>query len=253
MSTAIPPLPPETAPAGLSEPQRIINTFVSPSKTFEDLRRKSSWFVPWLLISIFVLVFGIVFVHKIDMTRLVREQIEQSSRAAAFEQASPEQREAQLRIGAKVAEITFYLAPIGTLIWALIGAAILMVIFNFGFEAGIPYLRYLAIIFYACLPLIVSSALGSLIFAMNQDPSAINIRNPVATNPAYFMDPTGNKFFYGLVSGIDIFRIWIICLLGLGISINAAKGKVRRGTALTTLFVIYALLVVIFAGLGARS
>jgi hypothetical protein len=253
MSTAIPPLPPETAPAGLSEPQRIINAFVSPSKTFEDLRRKSSWFVPWLLISIFVLVFGIVFVHKIDMTRLVREQIEQSSRAAAFEQASPEQREAQLRIGAKVAEITFYLAPIGTLIWALIGAAILMVIFNFGFEAGIPYLRYLAIIFYACLPLIVSSALGSLIFAMNQDPSAINIRNPVATNPAYFMDPTGNKFLYGLVSGIDIFRIWIICLLGLGISINAAKGKVRRGTALTTLFVIYALLVVIFAGLGARS
>ncbi|HXB20871.1 MAG TPA: YIP1 family protein [Candidatus Solibacter sp.] len=253
MSAAIPPLPPETAPAGLSEPQRIINAFVSPSKTFEDLRRKSSWFVPWLLISIFVLVFGIVFVHKIDMTRLVREQIEQSSRAAAFEQASPEQREAQLRIGAKVAEITFYLAPIGTLIWALIGAAILMVIFNFGFEAGIPYLRYLAIIFYACLPLIVSSALGSLIFAMNQDPSAINIRNPVATNPAYFMDPTGNKFFYGLVSGIDIFRIWIICLLGLGISINAAKGKVRRGTALTTLFVIYALLVVIFAGLGARS
>ena len=111
MSTAVPPLPPEAAPAGLSEPQRIINTFVSPSKTFEDVRRKSSWFVPWLLISTFVLIFGIIFVHKVDLTRMVREQMEQSSRAAAFEQAPPEQREAQLRIAAKITQFTFYLSP----------------------------------------------------------------------------------------------------------------------------------------------
>ena len=111
MSTAVPPLPPEAAPAGLSEPQRIINTFVSPSKTFEDVRRKSSWFVPWLLISTFVLIFGIIFVHKVDLTRMVREQMEQSSRAAAFEQDPPEQREAQLRIAAKITQFTFYLSP----------------------------------------------------------------------------------------------------------------------------------------------
>jgi hypothetical protein len=254
MSTAIPPLPPETAPAGLSEPQRIINTFVSPSKTFENLKRKSGWFVPWLLISIFSLAFGIIFVHKIDMTRFVREQIEQSPRAAAaYEQAPPEQREAQLRIGAKVTEITFYLSPIGTLIGALVCAAILMAIFNFGFEAGISYSRYLAIIFYAWLPLIISSVLASLVFGMHPDPNTINIRNAIATNPAYFMDPTSNKFLYGLVSGLDVFRIWIICLLALGISINAVKGKVSRGSALTTLFVIYAVLVLIGAAWGART
>jgi Yip1 domain len=254
MSAAIPPLPPETLPAGLSEPQRIVNTFISPSRTFEDLKRKSRWFVPWLLISIFSLTFGIIFVHKVDMVRFTREQMEQSPSAAArLEQASPEQRQAQLKIAAKVTEIFFYFAPISTLIGVLIFAAILMAVFNFGFEAGIPYPRYLAIVFYACLPLIISSILVSLVVALNPDANAINIRNAIATNPAYFMDPTSNKFLYGLVSGLDVFRIWITCLLGLGISINAAKGKVSRGTALTTLFVMYVLLIVIGAAWTARG
>src|SRR5205807_9732069 len=223
-------------------------------RTFEDIRRNASWWVPWLLIAICSLAFGIIFVHRVDMAHFTREQMEQSPRAAAaLEQASPEQREAQLRIGAKITEIFFYLTPIFTLLWAVIGAAILMAIFNFGFEAGIPYSRYLAINLYAWLPLMISSILISMVVGLHPDPNAINIRNAIATNPAYFMDPTSNKFLYGLVSGFDVLRIWIVCLLGLGISINAVKGKVSRGTAFTTLFSIYAVIVLLGAAWAARG
>ncbi len=46
------PISPNLEPAPLSEPARILNTFIAPSKTFTDLQRKSSWWAPWLLISI---------------------------------------------------------------------------------------------------------------------------------------------------------------------------------------------------------
>jgi hypothetical protein len=253
MNTPIPPMPTEAAPPGLSEPQRIVNTFFAPGKTFEDIRRNSSWWLPWLLISISSLVFSIVFVHKIDLVRMAREQVEQSSRASTFEQLPPEQREAQLKFVSKFIEINFYLSPLYVLIGILVLAAILMAIFNFIFEAGIPYSRYLAILFYACLPFIVSGLVTALVIAMHPDPNSMNIRNLIATNPAYFMDPSNNKFVYGLLSRIELFRIWIILLLGLGISVNAKKGKVQRGTALAVLFTIYAFVVVIGAAWSAKS
>ncbi len=58
------PLPPMSAPTpepALSEGARIINTFIAPSKTFTDLRRNASWWGPWLLISIF----GLIFIYSI--------------------------------------------------------------------------------------------------------------------------------------------------------------------------------------------
>src|ERR1039458_853052 len=62
------PLPPASAyvpapePAPLSEGARIIDTFIAPSKTLTDLRRNANWWGPWLLISIFALIF----VYSID-------------------------------------------------------------------------------------------------------------------------------------------------------------------------------------------
>ena len=57
---------PETAP--LSQGARIINTFIAPSKTFTDLRRSASWWAPWILISIFSIVF-VYAVAKADHIR----------------------------------------------------------------------------------------------------------------------------------------------------------------------------------------
>src|SRR5260370_31907693 len=54
MSTPAMPVPAasaESSPA-LSEGERLINVFIAPSKTFTDLKRKASWFVPWLLLAV---------------------------------------------------------------------------------------------------------------------------------------------------------------------------------------------------------
>src|ERR1043165_8088018 len=115
-----PPYPsaaPEFAGPGLSEPQRLINAFIAPKKTFEDVRRNSSWWVPWLVTAIFSLIFGIVGAQKLDMVRLIQREIDKSPSAQRrMEQVPPEQRERMLGIQATVAKGFFYAAPVVNLV-----------------------------------------------------------------------------------------------------------------------------------------
>ena len=89
---ALPVTPMPTPPPGeppLSEGARIINTFIAPSKTFTDLRRNANWWAPWLLISVFGLLFVFVMGKQIGFEQISKNSIAQSSRADQFENFLP--------------------------------------------------------------------------------------------------------------------------------------------------------------------
>lgn len=252
MSTAVPPMPSQAAQPGLSEAQRLVDVFVAPSKTFEDIRRNASWWVPWLLLSIASLIFGIARFQRLDAKQMVEKRIEQSSMAQQqMEQLSPSQRDSAISKQAKFLQLSFFLGPMGFLLGGLIVAAVFMVVFNFGFAAEIPFPRYLSIAFYAFLPAVVSTLLTAVSVWLNPDPSNYNEFNPLASNPAYFMDRPEHKILYGLAAGLDIFSIWVVILLGLGIARNSLKGKVSSGAGIIAVLVIYGLLVVGGSYLGS--
>ena len=246
----VPPTAPEPAGPGLSEPQRLMNVFIAPSKTFADLQRNPSWWVPWLISAVFTLIFSVVAVQKVDMTRFVQEQIDHSPRAQKrLENLTPEQRAQGVAIQATITKVGFYVAPIITLLLGLIVAAVLMAVYNFVLGAEVPFQRAMAVIFYAGLPGILATILLIVSFLASADPSTIDIsRNPMPTNPAFFLDPEGNKVLYGLASAIDIFRIWGVVLLGLGFSAASSNKKPNRATSITTAFVCYGILVLIGIG-----
>jgi hypothetical protein len=238
---------------GLSEPQRLLNTFIAPKKTFEDIRRNPSWWVPWLLASIFAVLFGFVVTQKMDMIQLARHQVEQVKFVQRqFEQLPPEQQQQQLRGRAIAMKISFYASPIFNLIIVLVVAAVMMAVFNFGFAAAVPFQRSLAIMFYATLPTIIAYLLLSASIWFNGNPDSIDIMgNPMATNPGFFMDQASNKFLYGLASGFDVFRLWIVALIGLGFAVNSERRKLSVSTAIVTTAIIYGC--AIFALAGLRS
>ena len=251
MSTAVPPMPSETAP-GLSEPQRIINTFVAPSKTFEDIRRNASWWVPWLIGGIFAAVSFGLFLKKIDVEQFIREQIASSpSQSQAFESLPKDQQNQRIAISVKITKFTPYLVPIFSLVGGLIAAAILMATFSFIHEASVPYSRSLAIFFYAGLPYLITFGLSIITLSVASDTEGRNPRNLVATNPAYFMDPhSTSKFVYGMVGSLDIISIWVIVLMGIGFKVNSAKPKLSTGTAIGTVFCFYLIWRLIASSMG---
>lgn len=254
MSTPPPmtaPVPPASQPLqpGLSEPARLINTFIAPRKTFEDLKVNSRWWVPFVLSAVITLGFGVIAGQKIDFVRFVEQQIERSPKAQKrLEQATPEQREQGIAIQAKITKISFYAYFVVIFIGGLIFAAILMAIFNFMLGAEVPFGRSLAVVFYSFFPWNLATILLGVSLLVSADPNTIDFNNPMPTNPAFFLDPTGNKLIYGLLQGVEIFRIWAVVLLGLGFAAASSNRKPSTKTAITTTFVIYGILVLIGIG-----
>jgi Yip1 domain len=241
------PTPPPDAPP-LSEGARIVDTFIAPSKTFTDLRRNSSWWAPWLLIAIFSLLFVFVMGRQIGFEQITKNSITQSLRAEQFEKLPADQQAKQIELATTITRYISYSIPVIQLVSFVVIAVLLMIAFNFGAGAGVPFKTSLAIVIYGCLPGIIGAVLGIISMFAGVDPAGFNPQNPVATNPAHFMDPTANKFLYGMASALDVFIIWSIVLIGIGFACNS---KVKRSTAIAIVAGCYLLYKLASAGMAA--
>jgi hypothetical protein len=63
------------------------------------------------------------------------------------------------------------------------------------------------------------------------------------------MDRMGNKFLYGMASGLDVIVIWTIVLMGIGFSCTS---KVKRSTAITIVAAWYLFWKLATSALAAR-
>lgn len=247
MDTPSIPIPPPEPAAALSEPARIINTFIAPSKTFNDLKRSAAWWGPFILSTVVTLVFIFVMDRQIGFEQITRNAIAQSSRAEQFEKLPADQKERQIAISTKVTKYISYASPVFALIAYVVIAGVLLGVFNLGAGASVPFKTAWAIAWYGMLPFVVH-ALLACVSMMGVDKEAFNPRNPVGTNPAYYMDPAGNKFLNGMASALDVFAIWSIVLIGIGFACNS---KVKRSTAITVVAVAYLVYKVVGSAAGS--
>src|SRR5208337_1293565 len=229
------PLPPLSAPvpapeqAPLSEGARLVNTFIAPSKTFTDLRRNASWWGPWLLISIFALLFVYSMDRQVGFDQISRNEIAHSPRADEFDKLPADQQEKRLQISTSIVRYLSYGIPVTILFFLAITTTVLWVTFKVVAGGDVSFKTAYAIVFYGSLPNIISSMLGAISMFAGVNPEGFNVNNPVATNPAYFMDRAGNKFLYGMASGLDVIVLWTVVLMGIGFACNS---KVKRTTAI---------------------
>ncbi len=226
---ALPLSAPTPEPPPLSEAARIVDTFIAPSKTFADLRRNASWWGPWLLISLVSIVFVYTMERKVGFEQITRNEIAHSSRAEQFDRLSPDDQAKQIRFSDTLIRYLSYGTPVTILLYFAIATAVMWATFNFGAGVHVSYKTAYAIMFYGSLPSLIGSILGVISMLAGVDPEGFNVKNPVATNPAYFMDRSGNKFIYEMASSLDIIAIWTIVLLGIGFACNS---KVKRSTAI---------------------
>ncbi|MGA8541049.1 MAG: hypothetical protein WB566_16220, partial [Terriglobales bacterium] len=100
-------------PAPLSEGQRLINTFIAPSKTFTDLRRNASWWVPFLLIAIVSTSFVYVVDKKVGFSKVVENQIQlQPKQAERIDRLPPDRRMTIMQQQLSITRIISYTVPL---------------------------------------------------------------------------------------------------------------------------------------------
>lgn len=240
---------PEPQPAGMSEAARLGGVFFEPTKTFEDIAARPSFWVPLLLVLVMALVYLYLFSQHVGWERMMRQQLESSARSA---QTTPEQRELQMQMGLKFASVGGYLAiligmPVGYLIWA----AILLGIVKGILSAPVRFKQVYAVICYAGMPGLLMTILAIVVMYL-KSPDDFNLANPLVFNPGAMLEKaTTSKFVYSLASSIDLFRLWTLVLVGLGL--KAAGGKrLSMGGAMGAVFVPWAtwtLIAALLAGL----
>ncbi len=219
---------PEASAAPLNEVERVVDAFVAPSKTFTDVKRSASWWLPWLIGVIVTVAFGYVVQQKIGWDRAYTNILHQSpAQMQRYEQATADQQAATIKLGANITKYTFWGTPVLGLIGAIIIAAILMATINFGFGGTSKFGQMLAVWFYATLPWAIQGILG-IVATWFVDPDSFNLKNFVGTNLGYYMPQDWPKTLIALGGGLDIFTIWALVLLTIGC---AMVGNIKKGQA----------------------
>ena len=156
------PVPPSspTDSAPLSESARIVDTFIAPSKTFTDLRRNASWWGPWLLISIFSLLFIYAMGRQIGFDQISRNQVAHSSRADQFEKLPADQQARQIHLSSNIIRYIGYATPLMILFYFLVSTVVLWATFKIAAGAETTFGQAYAIVMYASLPGIIGAILG---------------------------------------------------------------------------------------------
>lgn len=233
----VPPVA-ESAPEGpgLSQWQRVTNTFSAPSKTFEDIKRGNrSWWMPYLITILFGYVLFAGITMKVGWQQVAENNIKMNPKQSErMDQMPPDQRATGMKMAATFTEGIVAASPIVVLILATIVSLVLWGTINFGFGGKATFGQVFAVNFYATLPASIGAILGTAALLAGAAPESFNLNNVAGTNIAYYLPvEETNKALYALAAQIDVATIWVAILLSIGISIVAGK---KRSTGYTVVF-----------------
>ncbi len=232
----------------LTQVQRVTDTFVAPAKTFADVRRNRSWWLPFLILAVFSYLFTLTALAHVGAPRLAESAIRNNpAQSEKLQQASPEQRAQTLRITATFMQASFYSWPVLLLLFTLLGALLLWVGFNFMLGGTAAFAGMFAVMMFAWLPGIIRSVLSTAMLFLG-DPEGFNINDPVGTNPGFYLGAGSPVFLKSVLSSIDILSIWTLALMAIGGAI-VARVKIRSGLILV--FTAWLVFVLARAGIAA--
>ncbi len=247
--TQVPMIPAASEAPALTPVQRVIYTFTAPSKTFTDIKRNTSWWLPFLISIVFTYALFAGINAKVGWQTVAENNMKLNPKQAErFEQLPADQRASQLKIIAVTTEAFMAGSPIIALIGSAIIAGVMLASINFGFGGKATFWQAFAVTIYAGLPGIFKLLLGTIALFVGLDPDSFKINNFAGTNIGYFLPPDSNKALLALATSIDITTIWTLVLASIGISIVAGT---KRSSGYIVIFGWWILIVLIGTGWAA--
>jgi hypothetical protein len=238
---------PEAQPqAKISPFGRVIGVFFSPKPTFADIAVKPSWLLPLVLMAILGVIMGIAMNQRVNWRQFQAEQLEKNPRTA---QLTPEQKEQNIAIAAKVAPYFVFVSTIVVPIaGTLIVAGIMLLAYNVITGAGVNFNTALGVVSHAYIPSLIGAVLFLVVLFL-KDPATIDFQNPVATNVAAFLPEGVPKWLNAMGRNIDILIVWSTLLMAIGFAAVNPR-KLKGATPYTIAFGLLGVWIVIRMGLA---
>lgn len=237
--------------------QRIFATLFSPGEAFQDIAWQPTWVLPTILIIIIGIVGSFIIFKRLDpnWSEVSRDAIEMSlqKQGKSLSQMSGKEKEMmenQITLSAKIASYAVYigpiLAPLFSLIMALIfwGSASLMggiTTFNRIFSITV----HIQCVIYS----IVLTTLNVIVVFL-RNPKDIDFSKGyfVASNLGALLPSDTNKFLIAFGHRLDLFTIWFLILMTIGLS-KICK-NLSRELAIAAVFGVWMIYVFVATILG---
>jgi hypothetical protein len=243
--------PPAESVPGLSQLQRVTNTFAAPSKTFEDIKRGNrSWWLPFLIGILIGYVFFAAITVKVGWSQVAENTIRLNPKAEEkIAQQTADQQAIAMKFTQYSVEGGFAASPVLVLIVVALGTLVLWGTINFVFGGKATFGGVFAVWMYASLPGIIKTLLGTLVIFLSPTPETFNLANFAPTNLGVLLSPADtNAALYKLACAIDFTTIWTLALMAIGIAIVA---KVKRSSGYFAVFGWWAIIVLVSFGWAA--
>lgn len=233
---------------GLTQVERVVDTFIAPSKTFNDILRSRSWWLPFLLIVVISWGVTLAVTSQVGWERVVENQIQSSPKQQdSLASLTPEQRAARVHGMSVGYKYTSYAFPVLVLLFSAIAALGLWATFNFGLGASTTFGEMFCVWMYCGLPKLIIGLLTILMLYVGGNAEGYDLKNPVGTNLGYYF-PDAGAGIKAALGFFDVIGIWSLILLILAMSIVA---KVSRGKAAAAIIGWWVLILIISAASAA--
>jgi len=230
---------PEMQPA--SQPEtgalgRLTGVIVSPTRTFGEIARRSTWVVPLLALWVLSIIVSGLLAQKTDWRSFFERQMSKNSR---FDQMPQDQKdnilEKQVQYGPKFA---FAFGVIFTPIFVLLITLIYWGAFNLFTGAALTFKTAFGMVSHAFVPLIISSLLAIIILLIKPRVD-VDPEHFLASSLAAFLPDDAPKWLAALGQSLELFWIWTLALVAIGFSAASPK-KIKPAGAFLTVFGMWA-------------
>jgi hypothetical protein len=236
----------------LSEVERVIDTFIAPSKTFNDILRSASWWLPWLLGVLVTMGYSAAIQQKIGWDKTYSNILQHSSETQQerFAQLSPDQQARQKAVASSFTKYIVWASPVLGLLFTAIAAGLLLMTLNFGLGGRATFGQLFAVWMYATLPWLIQGILATVVLFAGLDPDAFNLKNPVGTNLGYYLPSDWPQWLIAFGTSIDLLTIWVLVLVAIGCAIVA---KTKLSTTVMAVMGWWVLITLAKVGIAAIS
>lgn len=231
----------------LSQGERVLDTFVTPSRTFHDILRNASWWLPLLILVIAGYVLTGAVQSKVGWSQLVDNEIHaQPKLEQRVADMPPEQVATQHRAMQYSFMGSFYAVPVVDLAVFAFMALILWPTINFGFGGSATYGRVLCVCFFAALPGAIKALLAAILLFAGRSPETFTTDTMLGSNLGYYLSSPGP--LKTLLTSVDLFSIWTAVLLSIGLAIVA---RTKRSSGYLAVFGWWILITLVRTGWAA--
>jgi hypothetical protein len=227
---------------------RLQAIFLEPSRAFEAVNIRPMWIVPLIICIVLSLIATAVIYSKVDMRQVTEQYLRESPMTRNM--SNDEIRDlAQQQADSPVAAFFRWAGPLlsAPLLVFVMSGLLMLLVYLAGSETR--FWKVVGVVSWSFLAYsLISSVLVMLVFSLSSDPQSLNLQNPLYTNLGHLLSSKDSPALYSVVSRIDLLTLYVLVLMGMGLSKVAAKVSAAKGFVLAFIpYGVYAAIVVFFS------